>query len=294
MASEKHYQGDAALYAALSQFLIRGYNPAKPLYDEADSDDFWIRNDFGKKKIFRCQARSSGFAGKGCKKIGKKEKWVESSRGDEANGTIQFPQSVLEDGVDIVVMCLFHKDKFLIGLFDANDIHKLCNEGVGGNTNRERKEKQRPTISFRWSIKISNINTKKNPNIITQVFLSKNKDVSFHFDQRGGKWDEIFPSKYDFSESCWKLRDSNGSSLGVLRLKESGAIESSEFSSAKWRLAPGEPKKSKPKRLVLRLDSDSKEEIEFTYKSPLDTKLTSIDNCHFLDADVSQHQMKGI
>lgn len=274
MASEKHYQGDAALYAALSQFLIRGYNPAKPLYDEADSDDFWIRNDFGEKKIFRCQARSSGFGGKGCEKIGKKEMWVlrPKPKGDEANGTIQFPQSVLEDGVDLVVMCIFHIDRFFIGLFDADDINKLRNKGSGGKTNR-KEGKQRPTISFRWSIKISENGAK--------VFLNK-EDVSSHFDQRGGKWDELFPSKYDFSESLWNLTNDNGSTLGVLRLKESGSIESSEFPSAKWRLAPGETKKKISKRLALRLDHDSKKEIEFIYKSPLDIKLTCIDRFHFL------------
>ncbi len=278
MASEKHYQGDAALYAALSQFLIRGYNPAKPLYDEADSDDFWI--DSRKKNgISRCQARSSGFGRKGCKKIGKKkEKWVESLKGDEADATIQFPQSILEDGVDLVVMCLFHKDRFFVGLFDSKDINELLNEGCGGNTNRKEKEKQRPTISFRWSIKTSDK--------ITKVFLNK-KDVSSHFDQRCGKWDELFPSKFDFSESRWKLTKSSGSALGVLRLKESGAIESREFPSAKWLLASGETKNKKPKRLVFRLDPDSKQEIEFTYKSSLDNILTSIDNCHCLVADRS-------
>jgi hypothetical protein len=185
MASNKQYQGDAAIHAAISILLLRGYNSGRPIYDEADSDDFWVRGPEG--KILRCQARSATV--KNWRKTRVDKVWMESrwSKSD----TIQFPESVLTGGVDIVVMCILCEGQFYVGLFNPDDIKQMREEGRGGNTNRRTKDgklSHRPTISFRWSIDFR----ARQPKFLYSGMM----DVSNHFDQNGVKWNELFPLKW--------------------------------------------------------------------------------------------------
>lgn len=186
MASKNQYQGDAAIHATISRLLMRGYNSGRPIYDENDSDDFWIRGPSG--KVLRCQARSVSV--KKWKKVRVNKTWCEI-RWSKADN-IQFPESILSDGVDIVVMCILHEDRFFIGLFDTNDITGLREGRRGGATNRKPKNgrlSHRPTIGFKWSLDLRG----EHP----RIYFSKGKDVTLHFDNhKGGKWDELFPSKW--------------------------------------------------------------------------------------------------
>lgn len=273
MASEKHYQGDAAVYAALSKFLFRGYNPAKPLYDEDDSDDFWIK---GRGKIYRCQARSSGFKVlKGCKLNGRAKTWRVIEKSASVDGKVQFPESIQSGGVDIVVMCVFFRRQFFIGLFDADDVNSLQSKGHFRKTNRKEKNgrmSHRETLGSRWSINHSGNELK------IKMATSRNaEDVTYNFLEKGGKWDELFPSKFEFSDTCWELRNADEEKIGIFTLREGGAIESKGFLISKWRLEDGSKKHKKPKRLVILLSGKLNQQIEFAYRDALDCKLTSFD-----------------
>lgn len=186
MASKLHYQGDAAIYSAISRLLMRGYNPAKPLYDEADSDDFWIKGPNG--DILRCQAKSATVKNWRKKRIN--GTWEESRESKSAG--IQLPQSILTGGVDIIAVCFRIEDQFLVGLFDAEDIAQLhVKEGRGGTSNRKPKNgkiSHSETIGFKWSVDYSDI--------IPKIKFSGGRDVTQHFVSQGGRWDELFPSKY--------------------------------------------------------------------------------------------------
>jgi hypothetical protein len=185
MASRIQYQGDAAIHAAISMLLLRGYNSGRPIYDEADSDDLWIRGPEG--NVLRCQARSA--AVKKWKKVRVNKVWKET-RWSKADN-IQFPESVLADGVDLVAMCILSEERFFVGIFDADDIRILRKEGIGGNTNRKPKNGKlthRPTIGFKWSIDLRGEKPK--------FLFANGRDVTCHFDQNGEKWNELFPLKW--------------------------------------------------------------------------------------------------
>ena len=96
--------------STISRLLFRGYNTARPFFDEGDGDDFWVALMGSKDGIRRVQVKFAHL------------KKPEKNSPESIVGN-QVPQSIILDGtVDIVAVGLWNLSRTFIGLFDGEDI----------------------------------------------------------------------------------------------------------------------------------------------------------------------------
>jgi hypothetical protein len=187
MASEIQFRGESMVYSVISRLLLRGYNSAKPIFDEGDGDDFWVALKGSKDPIRRIQVKSLYL------KKSEKEKNTESFE-----AKIQIPQSILDGAVDIVVIGLWNFNHTFIGLFDGTDIRTILKNGIGGTINRKTKTPHSPHFSFRFTVSI--IGT------IPKITCTKKLNVTHHFTMENGRWDELFPTRFPKSTEAKATR----------------------------------------------------------------------------------------
>lgn len=172
MASELQYRGEAAVHVFASKVLLRGHNPGRPLFDEGAADDIYV-SVRGRKAIVRIQVKSC------------KIKW-HPKEPTSIDLKVAFPASILQEdsSVDIVALCLWDWNKSYIGLFDGEDTRQLQEKGYGSLI--LRKPPHSKELHFRPKIELT-----QEP----KFFLS-GADVTKKFSESGGRWDEIFPSRF--------------------------------------------------------------------------------------------------
>jgi hypothetical protein len=169
MASGKQFRGEAMVFSTISRLLLRGYNTARPVFDEGDGDDFWVSLKGSKERIRRVQVKSA-FLNKPA------EKQVDP---------IQIPQSILDGIVDIVAIALWDFDQTYIGLFDDGDIRSMTENGNIHPTGRI-KPTHTAHFAFRYRLTCNGS--------IPRIFFGPVKrelDVTHHFTMDGGRWDEL-------------------------------------------------------------------------------------------------------
>ncbi len=173
MASSRHYRGEAAVHAFVSRLLLRGHNPGRPLFDEGAADDLYV-SIRGRKAVFRIQVKS------------RKIDW---HTGGVISSSIKFsvPDEIIDDdsSLDLVAVCFWDEARWLIGIFDGSDFRRLLSAGVGSRL--KRKPPHGPEIHFRAIIDLRKE---------CRVTFS-GEDVSYNFKERGGRWDELFPSRFE-------------------------------------------------------------------------------------------------
>ncbi|QTN32267.1 hypothetical protein HZ994_07960 [Akkermansiaceae bacterium] len=155
----------------MSKLLLRGYNAAKPIFDEGDGDDFWVALKGSSDRIRKIQVKSA--------RLTKWDKRISMSV------KIQMPQSILDGTVNVVVVALWDEQQSFIGLFDASDVRMLHDSGIGGSINR-KKLTHTPHFGFRFKVDLS----QASPRVTCGT---ESRDVTRHFNWRGGRWDELFP-----------------------------------------------------------------------------------------------------
>lgn len=171
-----HYIGEAAVHATIAQLILRGYNPARPLFDHGPSDDFYLTYQGG-AKIWRFQVRSKSF------------NWNPDK--DSGNGIhIPLPACVLEKdiGLDFVSAVFWDGFTWWLGLFLPSDLRTLFKRNKIGSWAKPRKNASSGTLTFSFNFKC-----RANP-IMT---LDRGRiDVSKHFHHvSGGSWDTHFPHR---------------------------------------------------------------------------------------------------
>jgi hypothetical protein len=173
MASNRHYRGEAAVHAFVSRLLLRGHNPGRPLFDEGAADDLYV-SVRGRKSLVRVQVKS------------RKIEW-HAGRNISKSITVSIPDEIVNEksSLDLVVVCFWDEERWLIGLFDGSDIRQLLASGAGCRV--PRKPPHGPEIHFRTIIDLS----------IERRLSFSGIDVSRNFQEKTGKWDEIFPSRFD-------------------------------------------------------------------------------------------------
>jgi hypothetical protein len=173
MASSRHYRGEAAVHAFVSRLLLRGHNPGRPLFDEGAADDLYV-SVRGRKAVVRVQVKS------------RKIEW-HTGRDISKSITVSIPDEIVdeESSLDLVVVCFWDEERWLIGLFDGSDIRRLLTSGVGCRVSR--KHPHGPEIHFRTIIDLR----------AQRRLTFSGMDVSRHFLEKEGKWDELFPSRFD-------------------------------------------------------------------------------------------------
>ena len=173
MASELQYRGEAAVHAFASKLLLRGHKPGRPLFDEGAADDIYV-SIRERKSIVRVQVKSS------------KIKW-HPSKPVSTDMKISFPASILEEEspVDIVAVCLWDWNRWFMGLFEGSDTRLLRDQGFGCHI--LRRAPHSPEIHFRPKIDLTS----------GQKITFSGADVTRYFQEVGGRWDELFPTRFD-------------------------------------------------------------------------------------------------
>lgn len=173
MASSRHYRGEAAVHAFVSRLLLRGHNPGRPLFDEGAADDLYV-SIRGRKDILRIQVKS---------------RKIEWRVGSVISSSTKFsiPDEIIDDdsSLDVVVICFWDDERWLIGVFDGPDIRSLLSTGAGCRL--KRKPPHGPEIHFRAIIDLRN----------GREVRFSGEDVSRNFRETGGRWDELFPARID-------------------------------------------------------------------------------------------------
>lgn len=173
MASSRHYRGEAAVHAFVSRLLLRGHNPGRPLFDEGAADDLYV-SIRGRKSLFRIQVKS------------RKIDWHPDG---DISYSIKFsmPDEIIHEdsSLDLVAVCFWDQEKWLIGIFDGEDVRMLLSAGVGSRV--KRKPPHGPEIHFRSIIDLRHERRVSFSSI----------DVSHNFRETGGRWDELFPSRFE-------------------------------------------------------------------------------------------------
>lgn len=172
MASGKQYRGEAAVHAFVSRLLLRGHNPGRPLFDEGAADDLYISMR-GRKTIIRVQVKSREIKWHTTKKV-------------TTSTTVSLPASIADEDapVDLVAVCLWDVERWHIGVFDGTDIRSLLRKNVGSQV--RRKPPHGPELHFRAIIDLRGVK---------RVTFS-GIEVTRNFAEQGGRWDELFPSRF--------------------------------------------------------------------------------------------------
>jgi hypothetical protein len=172
MASELHYRGEAAVHAFASRILLRGHNPGRPLFDEGAADDIYVSMR-GRKNLIRVQVKSCRIQWHAKKTVSKSSK-------------VSIPASILDMDapVDIVAVCLWDWKQWFIGVFDGEDMRRLRAANAGSHI--VRKPPFSPELHFHPIVDL-----RSDPK-----FMFSQADVTPNFAETDGRWDEIFPSRF--------------------------------------------------------------------------------------------------
>lgn len=171
-----HYIGEAAVHATIAQLIMRGYNPARPLFDHGPSDDFYLSYQGG-SRIWRFQVKSISFV------------WNQK-KDSSTSVKLPVPACVLEKdtGLDYVSAVFWDGLVWWLALFPPSDLRKLHKQNGIGSLGKVRGNASSGTLTFRFGFE-----RRANP-IVT---LNRGKiDVTKHFHHfTNGLWDTQFPHK---------------------------------------------------------------------------------------------------
>jgi len=136
-----HYIGEAAVHATIATLILRGYNPARPLFDHSPLDDFYLSHQGG-SRIWRFQVRSKSF-------IWNSDKDSSSSIG------IPLPACVLEegDGLDFVSAVFWDGRVWWQALFQPSDLRDFHTSNKIGSHARPRKNASSGNLALRFTFK---------------------------------------------------------------------------------------------------------------------------------------------
>ena len=160
------------MHAFVSRLLLRGHNPGRPLFDEGAADDLYV-SIRGRKNVLRIQVKS------------RKIEW--RSEGALSSSTkFSIPDEIIDDesSLDVVAVCFWDEERWLIGVFDGPDIRRLLVAGIGCRL--KRKPPHGPEIHFRAIIDLRE----------RRKITFTGEDVSDNFREIGGRWDELFPPRF--------------------------------------------------------------------------------------------------
>ena len=163
--------------STISRLLLRGYNTARPFFDEGDGDDFWVALKGSKDRIKRIQVKSAFLK-------------TTEIKGSNNIVSIHVPQSILDGTVDIVAIGLWDWNNTYIGIFDSGDIRDMLKKQLGYPDNR-KKSSHTPHFGFRFTLSIIGN--------VPRINCGPKKcevDVTHHFVIENGRWDELFPTRF--------------------------------------------------------------------------------------------------